>query len=1795
MKYQEDRTTEENIRKVFINQLMPDQNKAKLDDLISKKIAEYKTIKIDGTQSNSKQTFVEKLQMFLSGGFKPMLFMSGFAVVAVLIIGILLTFVNNKTVTDQQNQLKLAIAPLALSSNGVDPDAKFTITSDQDIDSQEIQKQLVTSPEFAFTVEKIDDNYQIIPEQNLEQGQTYSMTLPAGSKIAGVELMEDLNWKFNVRPKFSVTGTTPRNGVYDVPISTAIEIEFNYKDLNLNSFKNKFSIYPQIEIKEFMQVGTKIVIVPKQQIKKDTMYSVVLEAGVKRQNGEATNKLTKFYFKTSNDIAQGVYPPYINLFQSGFISPVSAVTKKVGIYIEDRYTPQGAKVNLYQVKSSSYDDAVAQMLKLNHLFPYANSKIDDKYLQKIDEKTLLASDINKQITLTFEKVQNNQLYLVEAIYKNKSEIGYYASSDYAANISETSDQYLISAFDKQGKLIEDQKNSATLYYLDKNQLILSKKIEIKDISQFDKTDEQKIIGLVLKIGQNNLVISNISFDLDQQDSDFERLYQNGGMSYQNKLMAYYRFDKPVYRTGDQVQFKVTLRDTSDFVNFNNVDLEGISYEVYSNDVLISQGQFEQANTEHSYLVGRFNIPAFLEQDPYFNTQIRLVKDHETISVTQFSVYEYYKPKYTIDLEIIDKKLYKPGDQLQFKITAMDLAGKPLLNRKININLLISDQGRELWYDDQIPVGTSYGGDLYKSYDVDLDAAGSATINEKIPDTSNKLIDTYGISIEAILDQQYYTNDGVTVLRGDTIAMLKPSKNYYDNNEQIKIELKTVNPFTFKPQSIKDGSLSLIRHYSVPEQIGEKYNEFTKQVEPIYRYIAKEETVISNQKFDTDQNGNKQFEFKFANDGSYFVNVSLKDTTNKTITNQQYIFSIFENIDSDDYISYPYIQTDKENYEIGEEVIVNIDFDKNLIENQDAYLIIYKNKFQKLEKFKIDSTNKKFTIKLDKELTPKFRIGLIMTSRLDFLFKYDMFSNASTERKNIWDNIRYVYSTNKTVTVANQKKLNISLQDLSTVYQPGEKIKFKVLVKDKNKSAVADANLTVNIFDKSLLLALGQTDYQPDIYQQIYNKYKITVSNLVYPQNVFMGGGGDGGGERMLRDNLKEQAIFATDIVTDKNGEAVIELTLPENLTTWVLDVESFTQKMQIGNLTQQFKVQKELVVDFEVPQYLHSGDQVTIPVYFSNFGSKSIDGLVDVEVSDNLKVASFDKGIKLPANSTQVKNLRLTVKKNAVGEGKITVKLVKSANNKLLDGYVQRVELFAKGNANQSLITGKVNTGDPIKIVLPNDAKQINTVLSLVFDPLTLALTPSQQTYATVPDMTSGTIHDLSLLQNYQRFSSQMTISQSGLEQKINLNIQSILQLQDTASGGFATLSYDAVDIETSAFVAMMIHQAKLNNVAISEQRISKLADYLALQVYNKNAKINNKTSIDQKVMAAWGLAAVSDPRGLNYALEIKQQLDSIKSATTLAFLADAFYLAGSNGDAREILAILNTKLILEQDYAYFKDSEAPYKNLSSDRFTTVLAYKVYLEVNSQNPLIENIERWIFNNLVEFKNGLETSLAYAVLLTNRVPLEQQNADVNINLNTNQLFNGQLTSDKSLVIQLSAGENILEINTDKTLYYKVSNNFISQKQLNNNKKFEVKTTFQELGGSISNSFDSAKYVRMRIEVKTLTDVDSFDLKSYLPAGLIPTIWNPNQSFLYDQTIFDWYKYIRNEKNLSTYGLFSNDYIHFFGPGLKSGNTYKFEVLLISKYPGVYSTNGSLVYQGKINSISGYETGQIIEIK
>ncbi len=204
------------------------------------------------------------------------------------------------------------------------------------------------------------------------------------------------------------------------------------------------------------------------------------------------------------------------------------------------------------------------------------------------------------------------------------------------------------------------------------------------------------------------------------------------------------------------------------------------------------------------------------------------------------------------------------------------------------------------------------------------------------------------------------------------------------------------------------------------------------------------------------------------------------------------------------------------------------------------------------------------------------------------------------------------------------KLNVEIEPDKTVYAPRDTVTYDIRVTDAAGNPV-QAELSLALVDKAVLSLADPNS--PPIVDAFYgvrglgirtaDSLSVNVDRVTAKIAAEYGKGGGGGGLAsameglFVRQNFKDTAYWEGVVDTDAQGNARVQVTLPDNLTTWVMDARAVTADTKVGQAANEILSTKSLLIRPVTPRFFVVGDSAVLGAVVNN----NTDGDIEAEVS----------------------------------------------------------------------------------------------------------------------------------------------------------------------------------------------------------------------------------------------------------------------------------------------------------------------------------------------------------------------------------------------------------------------------------------------------------------------------------------------------------------------------------------------------------------------------------------------------
>lgn len=186
-----------------------------------------------------------------------------------------------------------------------------------------------------------------------------------------------------------------------------------------------------------------------------------------------------------------------------------------------------------------------------------------------------------------------------------------------------------------------------------------------------------------------------------------------------------------------------------------------------------------------------------------------------------------------------------------------------------------------------------------------------------------------------------------------------------------------------------------------------------------------------------------------------------------------------------------------------------------------------------------------------------------------------------------------------------KRIQVHLETDHTRYLPGDRVRYRIRTTDLSGNPLS-AELSLGVVDAAIYGL--RPDTTPDPFRVFWGKRPHGVYTTQFLPEAVPGGAFQKvasarwklAEQVQIRRRFEDTAYWNAHITTDANGEAQVEFELPDNLTRWVATARAFTAETDVGEGKQDFVVNKPLMVRLYTPRFAVEGDRIRFQVMLSN-------------------------------------------------------------------------------------------------------------------------------------------------------------------------------------------------------------------------------------------------------------------------------------------------------------------------------------------------------------------------------------------------------------------------------------------------------------------------------------------------------------------------------------------------------------------------------------------------------------------
>ena len=214
-----------------------------------------------------------------------------------------------------------------------------------------------------------------------------------------------------------------------------------------------------------------------------------------------------------------------------------------------------------------------------------------------------------------------------------------------------------------------------------------------------------------------------------------------------------------------------------------------------------------------------------------------------------------------------------------------------------------------------------------------------------------------------------------------------------------------------------------------------------------------------------------------------------------------------------------------------------------------------------------------------------------------------------------------------------------------------------------------------------------------------------------------GAAGSSSVEPTLRSEFADTALWVATLDTDASGLAEVALDMPQNLTTWKIQVWALGQGTRVGQASSEVVTRKNILVRAQAPRFLVERDEVVLSANVHNYLAEAKSVKVRLEqTGDALKLPDdVEQTVEIPAGGER----RVDWHVSAASEGDAVIRM-SALTDVESDAVENRFPVYVHGMLKMDSFTGTLRPEEErgsFEVTVPSERRAEQTRLEVQYSP----------------------------------------------------------------------------------------------------------------------------------------------------------------------------------------------------------------------------------------------------------------------------------------------------------------------------------------------------------------------------------------------------------------------------------------------------------------------------------------------
>ena len=1028
------------------------------------------------------------------------------------------------------------------------------------------------------------------------------------------------------------------------------------------------------------------------------------------------------------------------------------------------------------------------------------------------------------------------------------------------------------------------------------------------------------------------------------------------------LDSYVYTERPIYRPGDNVNFKwiLRLRD-SDWILYPPKKSRSALVKIFdskNNEIFNKTLDITKFWSFNSSIPLDKNVPL---GDYYLETQI--IPDNDikrNRNRMNFSVLAYRKPEYRVELN------YSKADFFNHDIISLDIEGSyyfwaPLIKAKFNWRAKTTDyffnKFTDGWYSFALEDSWCWWdcerkSSLVTTWSGFLDESGKSNIKFPINIDDKGLWQIVSVEVDVSDPNNQVVSNRLSVpVHKSSVYVGINSEDYVVKPGQEAIfNIVTLTP-AWELIAWQDVLLKLFSR---------TWNSIRKKsVDGRYYYDNEpKDEYISEIKVETNEDWKTNAKIKIPRGGQYRIIAETKDERNRVHKAWTSLYSW-----SSAYVNWPHnnhdridVIADKPEYAVGDiaKLLVKSPYQWTWVK---ALITVERENIIRKELIDVTSNAQVFDIKITEDLIPNAYVSVV-------IIKPRSWETFNENGLDTWAPA-FKIGYNKLLVETVRKKINLTLETDKKKYGPWETVTVKLLAKDYNGDP-QEVEFSLWVVDMSVLALTGFQ--MPDLIKRFYAQrplWVMTSELLTFllerfkPWSKWWGWSDP---ETKKRGNFKDTAYWNPVINTDENGKAQIQFKLPDNLTTWKLLAIWSTINSNFWAIAEEIIETKKVILRPVRPRFAVVWDEIYLAAIVHNYLDEDAKFRVSLRGSWFTIQEKAELDIEIWKNDSKKVYFPIKVKPWE----KITLNFL--ADSRFAHDEVEEsIPVFAFWTPQSVATSWLTDSITEEKLLVPSRSDASIGSLSISISPTLASYLPKWLEYLVrfpygCAEQTISKLFPNVALSQLNNFDAFEIVDKKELEFNIIAWLEKLYSFQRSDWGfGYWEGSMESFPY-LSAYILYAFNKIKWANYSVDENSINNAISYL--QSVLRNQDLENPIDLSTRAYILYVLweSGKADLSMLNNLYEKNDKL-ALFSKAYLAMAYKNLDLSADQDKSKILIDDILTYISTDDRKAFFNEvSNSSYRSLMhTDNRTNAIILQALVRIEPNNVFIPKIVRYILS------------------------------------------------------------------------------------------------------------------------------------------------------------------------------------------------------------------------------------------